>query len=558
MARELAGRVALPLPVVSILVSRGLTTAAAIERFVKPRLSELSDPSLLPDMEKAVSRIWQAIRGHEPIAVYGDYDADGVTSTALLTLVLQHLGATVSPFLPHRMDEGYGLSADGLERCLRTCKPRLIVTVDCGTSSADTVAAAGAAGVDVVVTDHHELSGPLSKAMAVVNPRLGGPGTTLSLAGVGVAFKLCHALTKHGRDKGEAGTDDLDLRRYLDLVAVGTVADVVPLTGENRILVRHGLQRINATDHAGLRALIEVAGIKQEIDCYHLGFMIGPRLNAAGRLSSAHTALDLLLSETAEKAGPLARELDAANRERREIEDVIRKAAEQEIDPQFDAAKTFGLVVGRRDWHIGTVGIVASRLCGKYRRPAVVIGFDEEGHGRGSCRSIEQLDIVDVLRGCSDLLVTFGGHKMAAGLSIEESRLAEFQRRFNDLCAERLKGQDLRAPQNVDAWIGLGEVDGRLFKAVQQLQPLGLGNPIPTFAARGVRVVGQPRVVGSRHLKMQLASGGTQLDAIAFGMAEARVPEGSLDVLFQVQQDAYKGRTTVQLNVKGFRPAQAQ
>lgn len=555
LARALAGQIDLPLPVVSVLVGRGIATVDAIERFIKPRLSDLSDPGLLPGMDAAVARVWRAIEGGETIAAYGDYDADGVTSTALLTTVLKRLNANVIPFLPHRMDEGYGLSPEGLERCLGTCKPTLMVTVDCGTSSGATVEAARQAGVDVVVTDHHEVSGTVAEAVAVVNPHLGGPEELRSLAGVGVAFKFCHALLKHGRGLGGAASADLDLRHYLDLVAVGTVADVVPLTGENRILVRHGLQRLNKTDHVGLRALIAVAGIEQEVDAHHLGFVIGPRLNAVGRLASATSALELLLTADARRADELARELDSANRERRQIEDEIRREAEEEIEGYFNARKTFGLVAGREDWHIGTVGIVASRLCAKYRRPAVVIGFDEEGHGRGSCRSIEDLDLVEVLRGCSEFLTTFGGHKMAAGLGIEKANLGAFCEKFNALCAERLQGRDLRAVQPIEAWIGLGEVDERLFKAVQQLQPLGLGNPTPTFGARGVQVVGQPRVVGQKHLKMQVASGGTQLDAIAFGMGDAKLPEGGLDLLFQVQQNTYKGRTSMQLNVKDFRAA---
>ena len=556
VARDLAGLADLPFAVAAILVARGFGTPAAVERFLKPRLSDLSAPGLLPDMDKAVARVWRALANKETVAVYGDYDADGVTATALLSTVLKRLGGQVATFLPHRADEGYGLSAEGLERCLRTCRPSLIVTVDCGTSSAETVKAARDAGVDVVVTDHHALSGALSEAVAVVNPRLGGPEAIQPLAGVGVAFKFCHALLKHARDAGGEGAAAIDLREYLDLVAVGTVADVVPVTGENRILVRHGLQRINKTGNLGLKALIEVAGVKQEVDCYHLGFVIGPRLNAAGRLASAHTALELLLTTEPRRAAELARELDAANRERRQIEDEIRQEAEEEIDAYFRPGETFGIVAGRREWHIGTVGIVASRLCGRYRRPTCVIGFDEDGHGRGSCRSIEEFDIVEALKGASEFLTAFGGHKMAAGLSIEESKLDAFRNKFGELCAEKLKGRDLRSVHNVDAWIGLGEADRRMCQAVQQLQPLGLGNPTPTFGARSVRVVGQPRVVGNRHLKMQVAAGGTQLEAIAFGMAEAQIPDGDLDLLFQIQENTYMGRSTIQLSLKDFRPAQ--
>lgn len=558
LAKDLAGKLDLPVPAAKVLVGRGYGKQDDAERFLNPRLSDLSDPFELPGMIEAVERIWTALTAGQKIAIYGDYDADGVTSTALLVSVLRAMRGQITAFLPNRLSDGYGLTTAALERCVRIHKPQLIITVDCGTCSVEAVEFVRRCGIDIVVTDHHELSGNIAPAFALVNPNLGGNEGTMSLAGVGVAFKLCHALIKWGLNNGKHETQDIDLRNYLYLVAIGTVADIVPLLGENRILVRHGLTRIQQLpdgEKCGLKALIDVAGIKTEIDCYHLGFMIGPRLNAAGRLSNAEPALELLLTDDPDRARQIAVELDAANRERKRVEETIVAEAIEEIDSYFEEGVHFGIVAGRAGWHVGVIGIVASRLCGRYRRPAVVVGFDEQGLGRGSCRSVESVDIVEILRDCSDLLVSFGGHKMAAGLVVDNSRFDTFRKRFNELCAEKLEGVDLEPVRNVDAWINLGEADERLFEAIRKFRPLGLGNPAPTWGVSNVRLVGQPRIVGEDHIKMILASGGTQLEAIGFGMAECEIPEGPIDVLFHLQENTYRGRTMLQLDLKDFRSA---
>jgi len=555
----LVAETGIPKAIVSILVRRGITDTAAIDKFLSPRLSDLSDPFELQDMRKAVERIGQAIQRHEEILIHGDFDADGVTGTAVLTRTLRKLGATVIPFLPNRLSEGYGLTEKGLKRCIAgSPSARLLVTVDCGTNAADVIRGVMGQGIDVVVTDHHELTGDIAPATALVNPKRGKDPRTEPLAGVGVAFKLCHGLVKEGAANSWSGVKSIDLREYLDIVAAGTVADVVPLCGENRTLVRHGLMRMNSGPCMGLKALIDVAGVKTAIDSYHLGFIIGPRLNAAGRMASADTALELLLTEDGKCAEKAARDLDNLNRERKNIEDRIMEQAAGQAGEEFDESRSFGLVCGARGWHVGAIGIVASGICGRYRRPAVVIGFDENGMGRGSCRSVESMDIIDALTDCRELLVSFGGHRMAAGLSIEESNFDEFKKRFNASCRKKLKGVDLRPVRTVDAWIGLREADDRLLQGLQMLQPFGLGNPTPVFGAKGVTVVSSPRVVGNGHLKMAVASGGTQMDAIAFGMGEAEVPDGPIDVLFQLQENTYCGRRTLQLNVKDFRPAEGK
>lgn len=554
-AQALATGLRLPLPVVRLLLLRGVSAPAEIARFLTPRLSEVSDPFALPEMDKAVDRILTAVDGNEPIAIYGDYDVDGVTGTALLVHVMTALGAQVTPFLPRRLEEGYGLSADGLQRCLETCRPRLIVTVDCGTNSADVVRAATAAGVDVVVTDHHEEAGERSPARALVNPRSAAAEATRDLAGVGVAFKLCHALLKTRRDRRGAAVPELDLKAFLDLVAIGTVADVVPLRGENRILVRHGLACLNRTASPGLKALIEVSAIRKELDTYEIGFMLGPRLNAAGRLACADKALSLLLTKDPAEAVALARELDRANTERRSVEKTIVDEAMAQVDGAFEGSRDFGLVAAGKGWHAGAIGIAASRLVARYGRPAVIIALDGDGPARGSCRGIEGFDLVRALEQCKDLLVTFGGHTMAAGLSIERERVEAFRERFNRTCAETLRDRDLRPALAIDGWLPLGEADPRLMDALDTLRPFGVGNSAPVWATRSVQVVGEPRILKDKHLKLTVASGASQLSAMGWNMAERDVPEGPLDVAYQLERDTYMGRNGVQLILKDFRAA---
>jgi len=486
------------------------------------------------------------------------------------------LGGEVEFFLPNRLTDGYGLTVDALARCMKTHKPDLLITVDCGTDSVEAIKFAESVGVKVIVTDHHEISKTNSSAVAVVNPKLNGNTDLASLASVGVAFKLSQALMKYGVEQKSQHVAGIDLRNWLDLVAIGTVADIVPLVGENRILVRHGLSLIrestslhakrdsvskanNGTkERTGLKALIHKAGINSTIDCHHLGFMIAPRLNAAGRLGSAETALDLLLTTDVLQARTLAGHLDAANRERKRIEDTIMDEAGQETDGYFDQKKNFGLVLGRQGWHAGTIGIVAARICARYRRPAIVIAFDQQGRGQGSCRSIENLSIIHALRACSDLLVSYGGHKMAAGLVIERENLEPLRVRFNEYCEAELGDSDLRAVWNVEAWINLGEADETLFQAIQKLRPFGMGNPTPTWGVRRVRLVGPPKIVGKDHLKMVVASGGSQMEAIAFRMAGREIPDEEMDMLFNLQENTYMGRRKLQLNIKDFRQASVQ
>lgn len=554
-AEQIARALNVPLAAARILASRGIHDAAAADRFLNPRLSGLSDPFVLPDLAKAVDRIWQAIGAGQRIVVFGDYDVDGITSAALLVTVLQALGADVRAFLPHRIEEGYGLSEDALLRCLEAHSPQLIVTVDCGTGSVDAVQLASARGIEVIVTDHHEPGARVAPAYAVVNPKRSPDASLHLLAGVGVVFKVCHGLVKEGRARGIARAG-IDLRQHLDLVALGTIADIVPLVGENRVLARHGLAQMNQTRNLGLRALIEVAGIEQEIDAYEVGFRLGPRLNAAGRLGDAERALNLLLGREPAELQALAEELDRSNRERQDVEARTLKEALEDLEGRFDPARDFGLVVGRAGWHPGVIGIVASRILQRYHRPVVVLALDEDG-GRGSCRSIDGFDMMSGLARCSAELKKYGGHTMAAGLELKPGRLDAFSKQFNQAAKEILGGIDLRPIQRIDAWVALDEVDDALADALGRMRPFGVGNPTPNWGARGVRLLGPPRVVGQNHLKLLLAAGGRQLEAMGWGMGDRTLPDSPLDIVFQLRRDRFRDQERLVLHLQDVRAAES-
>ncbi len=554
LVHELVQQTGLPRPACAVLAARAYTTADAVDAFLNPRLSNLPDPFLLPNMALAVARIAKALSNDETILVYGDYDVDGITSTALMVHVLTALGGKAVPFLPHRVDDGYGLGVEPVQRCIADHAPGLILTVDCGTGSVEAVEAARALGVDVVVTDHHEPGAEIASAHAVVNPKLNGADHPLrNLAGVGVAFMVCGAVYRTLREAGAECVATLDLKKHLDLVALGTIADMVPLTAENRILAKYGLLAANRTVHPGLRALKAAAGIKTDLDAYHVGFLLGPRLNAAGRLGTAQRALELLLSDDPDQSGMIAAELDAANRERQQVEVRMVEEAIADIDRWFDVDTHFAVVTAKREWHPGVIGIVASRLCARFSRPSIVIAVDEEGIGRGSCRSVASFNIVEGLSDCADLLQRFGGHQMAAGLQIEEKQIEAFRDRFNGAVQARVSRDDLRPEQRIDAWISLRDADWALIECLERMAPFGLGNPKPVWAVKGARLLGEPRVVGQKHLKMSFLDGNEKLDAIAFNMAEREIPGGPLDVAFQLSRNTWMDRDSIQMSVQDLR-----
>ncbi len=556
LVNQTAHEMGIPLAMAKILHGLGLKERDVINRFLNPRLQDLSDPFLIPEMDKAVERIWLALNRHEDIIVYGDYDVDGITSTSLLITILKKLGATrVTSCLPNRVSDGYGLSVDALTRCIESCEPDLLITVDCGTNAAEAARVIAGLGIDVVVTDHHESSGESPDVCALVNPTLRGNEESTMLAGVGVVFKLCHALIKYGRNHHYDSADEIDLRNYLEWVAVGTIADIVPLIGENRILVHRGLSQLDQTRFAGWKALIDIAGVRGPVNAYDVGFCLGPRLNAAGRMGKAESALELLLTNDYHKADLIAHELDAANRKRRDIEKMIYDEAISEIDSSFDVSGGFGIVVGREGWHPGVIGIVASKLVSVYQRPVVVIAFDEDGLGRGSCRSIEGYNLLNGLEQCKGALITFGGHKMAAGLKIDVKQLEFFRKRFNHVVTSELKDRDLRQVQYVNAWLELHQIDDVLMNAMERLGPFGRGNPSPVLAVRGVKI-DAVRKVGKNHLRLTLSAGDARRPAIAFGMADRIIPESPVDAAFYLRRNSYMGRDSLQLNIQDVRASE--
>lgn len=558
---RLAEALNIPGPVATALVARGFATPGEAETFLSPRLMQLSDPFKIPGMAAAVARIMVAIREDEPIVVFGDFDADGVTSTAVMSGVLEDLGARqVHPFLPNRHTEGYGFSLAALKRCLAThAGARLIITVDCGTGDHESVTAARAAGCDVVITDHHEIADALpADALAVVNPKRSEDLALHSLAGVGVAFKVGHALHKAGREAGTLDPEVPDLRRWLGLVALGTVADVVSLLGENRILVAMGLKWMARRPGVGLRALIARAGLSDDLVARDLGFGLGPRLNSAGRLGSAEPALELLRTQDEDRARELAATLEQTNARRRQIEGEIFEVASRQVAEQFDPSRDFGLVVGGEGWNVGAIGIVASRLAERHRRPTFVVAFDEEGGGRGSGRSVEGIDLLQLLSPCGDLLQSYGGHQAAAGLSLRRDAFEAFREAFLASCRTYVDGAMPLPALQVTAWLTPAEVDWPLWEHTQRLAPFGQGNRSPVWGVRGVSAIGRPRRIGANgtHLKMRVDIEGRILDAVGFNLRAVDVPDTPLDLLFALERNEFRGETSLQLQLVDLRAAE--
>ena len=531
-----------------LLSRKGFRCAEEVENFLRPRLSSLSDPFLLPQMETAVSRILAALDQHERIVLFGDYDVDGVTSLALLAEMLRAYGGAPELFLPLRMEEGYGLSRESVERCLEQYRPQLLMAVDCGTASVTEIAELKRRGVDVIVLDHHEPKSALPNCVAILNPKVMQCGMEY-LCSVGVVFKLCHALLKTRPLPG------FDLKSKLDLVALGTVADIVPLRGENRVLVQRGAIEIARTLRIGLRKLMQVAGVRAPILPEDIGYRLGPRLNAAGRLSTAEKSLRLLLTQDEGEAAVLAAELDQQNRERQQVETEIFVAATDKINGEFDPARDAAIVAGARGWHPGVLGIVASRIVRKYHRPAIVIGFDEKGIGKGSGRSIEGLNMVEALNRCADSLDKYGGHEMAAGLAVREENFNRFAERFRSIARELLSEEALQPCLRLDHELAFTEVDVEFLRWHEMLQPFGNGNPQPLFFAREIEPVAPPRVVNEKHLIFRLRQGDRHRRAVYFDGMANQLPPPPWDIAFRIRADEYGGETLVAMQIEAVRQA---
>jgi single-stranded-DNA-specific exonuclease len=547
-AEALSAALRLSVTLTQLLAKAGYAEVSAAERFLRPKLQDLSDPFLLSDLEPAVDRVFQAIDQRERIVLYGDYDVDGVTSTALLTRVLRLYGAESFQFLPHRIDEGYGLSPEGVDRCLQLFQPKLFIALDCGTTAVEQIARITVTGADVIVIDHHEPKSRLPECRALINPKTGSSFHYLCTAGL--VFKLCHGLLKRRR------LPEVDLKEYLDLVAVGTVADLAPLVGENRTLVRHGLRQLGNTRWIGLKALMRLAGIEGSVKAAEIAFRLGPRLNAAGRLGVAQEALDLLLTQDPAEAERLADSLDRQNRERQTIEQAAVDEALTLLANEFDP-QSAAIVVGSHGWHPGVVGIVASRLMRHFHRPAIVVAFDADGIGKGSGRSIPGFSLVQALATCGGIVTQFGGHEMAAGVTLPFDRFTLFREMFL-AAARRDMPIDLLTPKYaIDAVVSGSELNFAFVTEYEKLQPFGVGNPEPLLCLRGAQPAGESRVLKERHRVFGVRHDGKLFRAIHFGRGETPLPAPPWDIAFYLETNWYRDSLELQLQVEAIRSSRA-
>ena len=557
-ADRLAAALGIAPVVARLLCQRGLEDPEAAARFLNPALDQLHDPMALTDMPAAIERILGAVARRERIAIHGDYDVDGITSTVIVRRALELLGADVVHFIPERLTDGYGLQPGAVDR-LHALGVGLLISVDCGIRSVDAARRSRELGIDLIITDHHEPELALPPAFAVINPkRRDCSYPDKFLAGVGVALKLVQALCRRsGRDVWLPG--------FVKVAAIGTLADVVPLVGENRVIAKLGLDLLSRGPHKiGLRALLDVAGLAgKKIDSYHIAFMVAPRVNAAGRMSTPEIATELLLATDETKGDEtraLAERLDHENVRRQQEEAEIVAAAKKIVQSDPDVGARSILVVAGEGWHRGVVGIVASKLVDAFHRPAIVLSVDG-GVAHGSCRSIPRFDMLAALERCAHLFSRFGGHKQAAGVTLESSRIRELRLAVNAVADETLGPEDLMPRLMIDGELAFRAIDEGVAAGVAALAPFGAGNPRPVFAARGVEIVDGPRKMKERHLKMSLRQQGRIFRAVAWRAAERHEAlagcKASVDVAFSIEQNQYNGETNVELTVADIRGSES-
>ena len=540
------------------LVNRGVVTKEEVNAYLKPKLKLLADPFLIPNMEVAIERLWEARSNNERLLVYGDYDADGITSTALLVEALTELGWDVQAYLPGRFDDGYGLSPISVEKCMRQFEINLLLAVDCGSTSNEAIDCLNKNNIDVIVLDHHQLSTPPPKPVAIVNPQLNNNYPNFQeLCSVGLAFKLIHAIVKKGRQEGLQKERDLDLKQYLDLVAIGTVTDLVPLVGENRKLLRFGLEQLSKTTRPGLIALKKIVNITPPVSVFNVGFNLGPRINAAGRMENPAAALNLLLSKDNCTAEKNAKILDDFNRDRQRIERDISTKAIENIKNKFDPQTDFVIVEGDMEWHLGVIGIVASRVMRKFYRPTFILARDGDGW-KGSARSIEGFDLAEAMRDCDDLLNDHGGHAMAAGVSVKPGKLDAFRERINEIAKKSIRPEMFQAPLKLDAETNLSEMTLVRIKEMQQIEPTGQGNPeiqllIPNLTMSSpVYRMGKEK----QHVKFWANDERESCEVIAWNLKPQDEPKGKFDLAVAPQVNNFNGRLSVQLKLIDWRPTE--
>jgi single-stranded-DNA-specific exonuclease len=546
---RLCGELNIPNIIARLLVLRGVTDPESAQRFLNPSLDQLHDPFLLADMKPAVARLRRALEQGEKILIYGDYDVDGTMAVVILLTALRGLGGQVEAFIPQRLSDGYGMRVAVVEEAAAKGF-RVVISVDTGIREHEALTRACELGLDCIVTDHHLPDGYLPPACAILNPHRPECGYPEKLlAGVGVAFKLVQALL------GERLSGRV-LQSYLKVVAIGTIADVVPLIGENRVIARFGLEGLRQPSQPGLQALLEVSGLEgSKISAGDVGFRVAPRLNAAGRMENARDVIDLLTCSDLEKAREIADRLEKLNRERQRVENGILREIAEIMDRHPDKRERYSLVLAGEGWHRGVIGIVAQRVVERYHRPALVIGV-RDGVGVGSGRSIRALHLLDALSAMRDLFVRLGGHAGAAGFALPSARIAELETRFERYARAVLKPHDLEPVLRVDAEVSGAEIDWTLFETLEALAPFGCGNPTPVLAARDFRLLLGPRILQEKHLKLRVACGPRSFDALGWGMAgrgATLTPGQSLDMAFTLDQNVFQDVRRLQLVVSEIR-----
>jgi len=549
---EFGERIGLHPLVCQILSNRNFQNPEEVEKFLNPSLNDLHDPFLMKDMEPAVERLARAIFNKEKIVIYGDYDVDGITSISLMVRYLRQLGGDVDYYIPHRMIEGYGLSESGIDAAAEM-KPSLVITVDCGITAVESIDYAINKGFELIVTDHHEPGPELPKAVAILNPKQTGDNyPEKELAGIGVAFKLCQGLSR------KLGVGQHQLNDHLDLVAIGSIADIVPLLGENRIFAKLGLEKLKNSEKPGIRALIDTAGLNDKpLDSSDVVFSMAPRINAVGRMGDAERGVQLFLADDLNQARDLAQILEKENRFRREVDTQTLSEARERVAKELDLEEQWTIVLHSENWHPGVLGIVASRVVEEYYRPTVLISFDEAGEGKGSARSISNFHLYNALKKCSGCLEVFGGHKHAAGLQLRKEDLEEFVEAFDKVAHEMLTPEDLVPEISVDLEVDLIQADDKLLESIEKFRPYGPGNPKPVLVSTGLSVVGYPKIVGNNHLKMRVRKDGKQIDVIGFGMAdklkEINTAREKVNIAFVLEENIWNNMRQLQANLRDIK-----
>ncbi len=545
----------LPRIVQHLLSTRGEWTEESLASFLDPRLKTLSDPFLMGEMQEAVARIFSAIDQGQTITLFGDYDVDGITSLTLMTKVVEAYGVTPNLMIPQRSKEGYGLSEKSVARCLSSYpETELVIAMDCGTSSVAEIEILRQQGIDVIVLDHHESNtGVRPNCNAIVNPKANftptAEGDFSYLCAAGVVFKVCHALLK------TRFLESVKLKDLLDLVAIATVADIVPLLEENRVLVRHGLKALGDTTKAGLITLKEVAGVSDRPEASDIGYKIGPRINAAGRMDAPLESLEALMTQSAERAQYLVQRLNNYNQDRQSYEkEIFNQALAQVEEMQLDQQHC--IIVAQEGWHPGVVGIVAARLMRRFFKPVFVVAIDENGDGKGSGRSINELSLVEAIEAGREYLTAGGGHHAAAGMALRQENIPAFRDAVNNYFEQETTAEE-RAPRFlIDADVDLEELTFEFMESYEKLKPFGMKNPQPIFMTRNVQNSRPPRELKNNHLKLTLAQSGVERDAIFFGGGALDLPPQPWDISYTVDKNEFRGRVTLQLTIQHVRAAQ--